>query len=105
MATIAVLEQARAAARLLYDPVNALHTPEQPDQSLVSVRPRFLAIEGMMAATTVTVQIKIHQQADWHDYQRVDNSVPNAIIEFFHAPNYVRVIRSGDDDFKVFVQE
>lgn len=91
----------------IYDPAAA--EPIQgadANESLIVRAPDIIAIEGMDGAnlTSVTVQVRIHPDGEWHDYQEVDKSKPNALLLFEITPNFVRVVRVGTDDFKVFAQ-
>jgi len=89
--------------KLIYDPANTVFG-DDVDTSIEFSDPRFISIEGMLAAglTSVTVQVKIHPDAVWHDYQNVNISNPNALVEFSTPPNYARVVRDGTDDFVVY---
>lgn len=92
--------------KLIYDPANTIYGIDI-NTSIITPNPKWIAIEGMddLNLTSVILQVKIHPNGVWHDYQTIDITIPNALIEFGHAPNYAQIVRVGTDDFIVYASK
>ncbi|MCK5307034.1 MAG: hypothetical protein KAJ73_00345 [Zetaproteobacteria bacterium] len=105
MATVNPQTSPKFPASKIYDPASSVG--EDANTSNTVRGPSYVAIEGMAPTlTSVTLQVKIHPDADWHDYLDIDVTTPNALVEFSgnQPPNFVRVVRVGAGDFVVYAQ-
>jgi hypothetical protein len=94
-----------ARVQQLYDPANGVNVSGNAELSHTALTPLFVSVEGMDGTTTFTVQVQLSPNGAWHDYQVVDNTVANALVEFVNPPSRVRVQRSGgSNDVVVYAQ-
>lgn len=91
-------------SKLIYDSAGAVQGADA-NTSLESLAPDILFIEGLATGTTCAVQVRPDETAIWYELAVVDGAVDaDAIVYIDRRFNFVRTVRAGADDFKVFTQ-
>jgi hypothetical protein len=92
-------------AAILYDSANSL-VGADANTSNIMTAPEWLGVSGLAAGTTVSVQVRLHPNGDWHEFSNIDGATDvKALIDLEGRFNYVRTVRTGPADLIVVAQQ
>lgn len=89
--------------RVIYDTSNNVYGASIDESSIVT-QPSFLQIELVPSGTTLSVQAKIALDASWVEQASITNADGASILTFTNKFDFVRVVRTGTGNVKVFSQ-
>lgn len=90
-------------ARVAYDTANAIYGADL-NTSDVIIQPSALQFEALAAGTSIDIQARIDEAASWVSYQTIDSTNSPALVLFTTPIDYIRLVRTGAGDAKVFAQ-
>lgn len=100
-------ERNQRRAQLIYDPANSISGVDV-NTSLVANNPSVLIAEGMVndaSSISVEVWVKVHADGVWFLHTALDDALVNEALMFgIETFNFVKLVRVGTANFKVYVQ-